>query len=967
MRKFITIKGAREHNLKNVTLDIPRDKFVVFTGLSGSGKSSLAFDTLYAEGQRRFMESLSAWTRRFVQQQPKPKVEAVLGLSPVISIEQKTVNKNPRSTVGTMTDLSDYLRLLFASVGVARCLFCDQEAPIRSVARLCEHILSLPDGTKIEVCAPLQKLFGEEYSALFDEIRPQGVRYVRVDGAVCDMAEAMELDEDRTYVLEAIADRFVIRRDIEKQLANAVSMASKIGDGYVRIHLPEADDATARAFHDGFSCPEHRLTLTEPGPWSFSFNEPESACRTCSGLGTYLQVHLGLLVPDPRRSLLNGAFVREAFQYSPDSWAGRMVYTLTQRYNFSLETPFEQLTPEVQDILFHGTKGEKMELLQPPKGKTDRNIGKMFTFDGFANQIERNYRNYRKRGESHSGMEDYLRKVMVEKECPECRGGRLRPPRLRVSVGGSNIYELGQLTLEELSDFLSDFAQTGMASVRNAEAGRQIIHEIVTRLQLLIGIGLDYLGLNRRAATLSGGESQRIRLSTQISSELMGMLYVLDEPSIGLHPKDNDKLIATLRQLRDIGNTVIVVEHDEETIRAADYIVEMGPGPGAHGGEVVAHGSVDDLIAEPASLTGAFLSGRRCIEVPHRFRPRKAGELRIRGARENNLNHIDVSIPLGVLVSVTGASGSGKSTLINDILVKKVYSVLHDSRVLSGAHDDIDGIELIGDVINIDQSPIGRSSRSNPATYIGFYDNIRNIFTATEEARLRGYGPGRFSFNVKGGRCEDCSGEGTVTTSLNFMPDVEAICPACKGARFNAETLEVTFQGKNIAETLDLSVEEALSFFAAQKPIAHKLRVLDELGLGYITLGQAAPTLSGGEAQRVKLANELGKIKKGSRNLYILDEPTTGLHLADIERLLECLQRLVNAGNTVVVIEHHLDVIKSSDWIIDLGPDGGKHGGRVMATGTPLEVARCEASHTARYLRPLLELQRSGGHDWGKA
>jgi excinuclease ABC subunit A len=953
MRHAISIKGARENNLKNVDVEIPRDKLVVVTGLSGSGKSSLAFDTLYAEGQRRYMESLSAWARRFVQQLKKPKVEAVLGLSPVISIEQKTINKNPRSTVGTMTDIGDYMRLLFCSVGVARCLHCEHEVPVKSTHHIAEHILSLPEGTTIELCAPVLKVYGEDYAYLFNEIRTKGCRRVRVNGDVQDISDEVEMDEAVAYDIEAIVDKFVVRRSIEKQLLAAISAALKMGDGFLRVRLGNADkmNVDERAFFGAFACPEHHLTMGELESWYFSFNEPDSACPTCSGLGTYLKVHTGLLVPDRSRSILGGAFVPEAFKYDKNSWAGRLMYSLSQHYGFSLEVPFNELPPHVHELLFYGTKGERFPLIQTPGGTTGENhIGKPFRFDGIANDIERRYRHYRKQQTAHSHMEDYLRKVMVEHPCPDCGGTRLKRQRLKVALQGKSIYDLGQMTLEELNDFLHALPP----GKRNQEAGRQVTKELTTRLELLVGIGLDYLNLNRRSGTLSGGESQRIRLSTQISSELMGMLYVLDEPSIGLHPKDNAKLIATLRQLRDLGNTVIVVEHDEDTIRAADYIIEIGPGPGIHGGEIVATGTIDKLLANRDSLTGAFLSGRRTIEVPHRRRPAKSGELVIRGARENNLQSIDAAIPLGVLVCITGASGSGKSTLINEILYKKLWSAKYDSRVLSGAHDALEGVELIGDVINIDQSPIGRSPRSNPATYIGFYDDIRALFAATPESQARDYSVGRFSFNVKGGRCEECSGEGIITTSLNFMPDVETQCPACKGARYNAETLEIYYKGKNIAEVLGLSIEEGAEFFAEQKKIAHKLRVLNELGLGYLTLGHSAPTLSGGEAQRVKLANELGKIKRGARNLYILDEPTTGLHLADIQRLLDCLNRLVNAGNTVLVIEHHLDVIKTADWIIDLGPDGGKRGGLIVAEGTPEEVARTEGSHTGRFLTHTL-------------
>jgi excinuclease ABC subunit A len=947
MRQAISIRGAKENNLKNVSVDIPRDKLVVLTGLSGSGKSSLAFDTLYAEGQRRYMESLSTWAKRFVQQLKKPNVEAVLGLSPVISIEQKTINKNPRSTIGTMTDIGDYLRLLYASVGTAHCLHCEREVPVRSAYHIAEHILTLPTGASVEICAPVFSVYGEDYAYLFSEIRTHGCRRLRIDGVVHDISEDIEIDEAAPHDLEVLVDVFTVKPGIEKQLMAGIEAALKLGEGFIRIRSEKA----SKAFFEGFACPEHHLTMGELEPWYFSFNESSSACVTCSGLGTYLQVHTGLLVPDRSRSILGGAFVPEAFRYNRDTYHGRMMYSLSQEYGFSLDAPFGELPEAIQEVLFYGTKGEKITMLAVPGGNGgERQVGRQWRWEGIANDIERHYRHYRKKQTAHSGMEDYLRKVMVEKTCPECHDTRLKRQRLRVRVGGQHIHEICTGTLEETRDALLALPM----AARNAEAGEYVRKEIINRLELLINIGLDYLSLSRRAGTLSGGESQRIRLSTQISSELVGMLYVLDEPSIGLHPKDNEKLIATLRQLRDVGNTVIVVEHDEDTIRAADHVIEIGPGPGLHGGEVVATGTIEELMKDNASLTGAFLSGRRAIDVPHRRRPAKAGHLVVRNPHENNLKGMDVSIPLGVLIAVTGASGSGKSTLVNDILFKKLYSVLHDSRVLPGAHDALDGVDLITDVIDIDQSPIGRSPRSNPATYIGFYDDIRTLFATTEESKMRGYTPSRFSFNVKGGRCEECSGEGMITTTMHFMPDVEAPCPTCKGQRFSAETLEVTYKGKNIAEVLEMSIEEGATFFEEQKKIAHKLRIMTDLGLGYITLGHPAPILSGGEAQRVKLASELGKIKRGARNIYILDEPTTGLHLADIQRLLDCLNRLVDAGNTVLVIEHHLDVIKTADWIIDLGPEGGRRGGEIVAEGTPETVARNPRSHTGRFLAPLL-------------
>ncbi|GAB4460064.1 MAG: excinuclease ABC subunit UvrA [Armatimonadaceae bacterium] len=948
MRETIYIRGARENNLKNIDVEIPRDKLIVLTGLSGSGKSSLAFDTLYAEAQRRFLESLSAWTRRFVQQQRKPAVDAIYGLSPVISIEQKTITKNPRSTVGTMTDIGDYLRLLFATTGTAHCRLCDREIPIRSVHQMAEHVLALPQGTEVEVCAPLEKVYDEDWDVLFQHVRTQGCRRVRLDGELVDLADGVSLSEEATPTLEAVVDRLIVKQTIEKPLLAAIEHAIKIGEGFVRFRMdnPEAE----KVFYREFGCPEHHLIMGEVGSWYFSFNEPESACVTCSGLGTYLRVHTGLLVPDPSRSIIGGAFVPEGIKFDKNTGDGRTLYSLSQQFGFSLETPFQDLPPEIQDLLFYGAKGKEFTLLQVPGGADHRSVGKPFKFDGVVNRIERHYRWYRQKQTASGDMEDYLRKVMVEHTCPDCQGTRLKRSRLRVLLGGKNIYEVGQMTLEDAHSFLSALP----VSRRNPGAGDQIGKELTERLKLLVDIGLDYLSINRRSATLSGGESQRIRLSTQIASELMGMLYVLDEPSIGLHPKDNEKLISTMRRLRDIGNTVIVIEHDVDTMRAADYVLEVGPGPGVHGGTIVAQGTLDAICENPDSLTGAFLTGRATIPVPEKRRAIGKEKLTVRGARENNLKNVTVDIPLGGLICITGASGSGKSTLINDIVFKKLWSLKHDSRVLSGEHDELEGADQIGGVIEIDQAPIGRSPRSNPATYIGFYDDIRKLFAETEAATEREYTPSRFSFNVKGGRCEECSGEGTITTQLNFMPDVESVCPTCKGNRYNADTLEVTWCGKNIAEVLEMSVEEAVPFFEGQRRIASRLKMLHDLGLGYLTLGQASTTLSGGEAQRVKLAGELSKVKRGAKNIYILDEPTTGLHLADIQKLLDCINRLVDAGNTVLVIEHHLDVIKCADWVIDLGPDGGKRGGEVVVAGTPETVAACPSSYTGHFLKDVL-------------
>ena len=955
-QQTISVKGAREHNLKNIDVEIPRDQLVVVTGLSGSGKSSLAFGTVFAEGQRRFLESLDTYSKKFAAQLKKPDVDFVFGLSPVISIGQKTTSKNPRSTIGTMTDIYDYMRLLYATAGQALCPRCGLAVPTKSPQQMLERLLCLPEGSQVELSVPFFKIYGEDYAYLFGEIRSKGCRYVMIDGDRHDLSEDLELDEGRNYEIEAIVDKVIVKRDmrdLEKQLLRSIESALKIGESFVRFRLVgQTGTGQADAMGADFACPQHGWTMGELLPYYFSFNDPDSFCQTCLGLGVYRKVHPGLLVPDNTRSVGGGAFIPEAFKYDKNQWAGQMMYSLCKHFGFSLETPFQDLPPQVVDILLYGSKGERFPIVLPPGAKSEGREGHLFRFDGLIPQIERRYRWYRKQRVAHSDMEDYLGRVMVEHPCPDCLGTKLKRQRLCVTLGGQTIYALGEMPMEELLEFLRTLHIDG----KQAQAGRQVLKEVVTRIELLMNIGLDYLSLNRKAATLSGGESQRIRLSTQISSGLMGMLYVLDEPSIGLHPKDNVKLIATLKRLRDIGNTVIVVEHDEETVRAADHIIELGPGPGIHGGEVVAQGSISQILKNPKSLTGLYLSGRRRIDVPPSRRPLTGHTLTLRGARQNNLKNLDVEFPLGGFVCVTGPSGSGKSTLVNDILYKRLYSLFHDSRVLSGAHDSLEGTDFIHDVISIDQSPLGRSPRSNPATYMGFYDEIRRLFASLPESQERGYTASRFSFNVRGGRCEECSGEGLLTTNLSFMPDVETDCPACSGTRYNAETLEVRLNGKSIADILDFSLEEAATFFESSSLIRHKLAVLNQLGLGYLKMGQSATTLSGGEAQRVKLAYELGKIKREGRNFYILDEPTTGLHLADIQRLLDSLQRLVAAGNTVLVIEHHLDVIKTADWVIDLGPEGGRKGGLIVAQGTPEQIAQNPCSHTGRFLQKLLPI-----------
>ncbi len=938
-RTTIAVQGARVHNLKNISVEIPRDTLVVVTGLSGSGKSSLAFDTIYAEGQRRYMESLSSFAKRFVAQVSKPDVDFVFGLSPVISIEQKTLVNNPRSTVGTMTDIASYLNLLFATIGQSHCPRTGEPVPSRSSSQILEAILSLPAGAEVELRAPIFKIYGEDLDVVFTEVRKKGCRRMIIDGRAVDLSDEVAVDEGSVREMDAVVDRFVIGRTHEKAIKAGIASAILVGDSLVQLAIVKGvSKAESRRFVDSICSPTHHFVYADIAPDFFMFNNPESACRTCGGLGVDKLTHPELLVPDPRRSIRGGCFVREAFKYNPDTWDGRMMYSLAEGTGFSLDTPWKDLSEAARNAILYGID-HKVPVLVPPdaKVKRDDHEGKDVGFRGIARRIERWYRRYRQQGEANARMEAWLDKVMVEHTCPDCNGARIRATRLLFQVAGKTIHDLGQLHFDELHALLGAVKPTG----RGADAGRQVLKEIRSRLELLLGIGLDYLSFNRRSATLSGGESQRIRLSTQIGSGLMGMLYVLDEPSIGLHPKDNVKMIATLERLRDIGNTVIVVEHDEDTIRAADHVVEMGPGPGVHGGTVVVQGTIDHVLACKASPTGQFLSGKRSIAMPKKRRKGSGKVLTVRGARENNLKAVDVGFPLGQLVAVTGASGSGKSTLVNEILYKVLWKQLVDTRTLPGAHDGVDGVEHVRKVVNIDQAPIGRNSRSNPATYIGFYDTIRDLFTSAPLSVEREYKAGRFSFNVKGGRCEECQGEGSITTQLYFMPDVEVTCGACKGARFNSETLEVTVRGKTIDDVLNMSVEEGAAFFANEPTISKKIQVLADLGLGYLTLGQSATTLSGGEAQRIKIAAELSTLQRSKHTVYILDEPTTGLHLADIARLLESLNRLVDAGHTVLLIEHHLDVIKTADHVIDLGPEGGHAGGEVVATGTPEQIAAC--------------------------
>ncbi len=949
-RTTIAVQGARVHNLRNISVEIPRDHLVVVTGLSGSGKSSLAFDTIYAEGQRRYLESLTSFARRFVTQVARPDVDFVFGLSPVISIEQKTTVANPRSTVGTMTDVASYLNLLFATIGEPHCPRTGEPVPSRTSSQILEAILSLPDGAEVELLAPVFPVYGEELDFVITEVRRKGCREMVVDGHRVDLGDETALDETTIRHMDAVVDRVIVGPRHEKAIRAAIAATLLVGDGLLRAEVVAGANRAARArFRRSLCSATHHLVYGDIQPDFFVFNLPESACRTCGGLGVHKQTHPELLVPDVRRSVRGGCFVREAFRYNPDTWDGRLMYSLARTVSFSLDTPWKDLDEDARRAILYGMDGRKLVVETPPDAKqpTGDWEGKEVGFHGIARRIERHYRRYRQRGEASSGMEAWLEKVMVEHRCPDCNGTRLRGTRLCFTIDGRTVHDLGEMHFDELRAFLVEVEPSGSG----ADAGRQVLREICARLDLLLGIGLDYLNFNRRTATLSSGEAQRIRLSTQIGSGLMGMLYVLDEPSIGLHPRDNAKMIATLEHLRDIGNTVIVVEHDEDTIRAADHIVEMGPGPGVHGGTVVVQGTLEDILASASSPTGQYLSGTRFIPVPRKRRPGSGRSLTVRGARENNLKSIDVAIPLGMLVAITGASGSGKSTLVNEVLYKALWKRLVDTRTLPGDHDEVAGAEHVKRVVNIDQSPIGRNSRSNPATYVGFYDTIRKLFAREPASTARGYKPGRFSFNVKGGRCEECQGEGVIRTQLYFMPDVEVTCGTCKGARFNAETLEVTLRGRTIDDVLNLSIEEAVDFFAQDTAVGRKVQVLYDLGLGYLTLGQSATTLSGGEAQRIKIAAELSRLQRRRHTLYILDEPTTGLHLADIERLLESLNRLVDAGHTVLLIEHHLDVIATADHVIDLGPEGGHGGGEVVVTGTPEDVARCDASHTGAFLR----------------
>ena len=940
MQDMIRVRGARANNLKNISIDIPRDKLVVLTGLSGSGKSSLAFDTIYAEGQRRYVESLSSYARMFLGQMDKPDVDSIDGLSPAISIDQKTTSKNPRSTVGTVTEIYDYLRLLWARCGVPHCPKCGREIRRQSVDQIVDQIMQLPERTKFQLLAPVVRGKKGEHQKVFEDARKSGYARVRVDGSIYDLTEEIKLDKNKKHNVEVIVDRLMMKADLARRLTDSVETAASLSGGLIVLNELDGDRDTT--FSQNYACEDCGISMPELSPRMFSFNNPYGACPVCTGLGTQLVADPALIIPDDSKSILQGAIQASGFNNVKDDSISRMYFeALAKKYKFSLSQPVCELSKEAMDAILYGTGTEKLTIYYERangRGVLER------PFEGVLNNISRRYAETQSEA-MHKELED----CMAERPCPKCRGKRLNEITLAVTVGGMNIMDFCDLPISDELEFMNNLRLDGSMAV----IAEQILREIRSRLGFLQAVGLRYLTLSRAAATLSGGESQRIRLATQIGSSLMGVLYILDEPSIGLHQRDNDKLLATLQQLRDLGNTVLVVEHDEDTIRAADYIVDIGPGAGVHGGEVVAAGTLQDILNCPRSITGQYLSGVKKIEVPAERRSGNGKFLTVRGAAENNLRHVDVSIPLGTFTCVTGVSGSGKSSLVNEILYKKLAASLNRARTRPGKCDAIEGLEHLDKVVGIDQSPIGRTPRSNPATYTGLFNDIRDLFAATADARTRGYGPGRFSFNVKGGRCEACGGDGLVKIEMHFLADVYVPCEVCHGKRYNRETLEVLYKGKNIADVLDMTAEEALGFFENLPKIRQKVQTLVDVGLGYIKLGQSSTTLSGGEAQRVKLATELSRRATG-RTIYILDEPTTGLHTADVHRLIDVLQLLVNAGNTVLVIEHNLDVIKVADHIIDLGPEGGAGGGNLVACGTPEQVAACPESFTGQYLKKLL-------------
>ena len=938
MNDKIVIHGAREHNLKNIDLEIPRDKLIVLTGLSGSGKSSLAFDTIYADGQRRYMESLSSYARQFLGMMEKPDVDEITGLSPAISIDQKTTSKNPRSTVGTVTEIYDYLRLLYARIGIPHCPICGREIRQQTVDQMVDKVLELPERTKIQILAPIVRGKKGMHQKEFERAKKSGYVRVRVDGSLYELSEEIKLDKNKKHNIEIVVDRLVVRPDMQSRLTDSLETAIGLTGGLVIVDVIDGEEMM---FSQNYACPEHNISIEELNPRMFSFNNPFGACEKCTGLGTFMSIDPDLVIPDKSKSIREGAIRASGWYYADGSMSQRYYQGLAEHYHFSLDTPVKDLPKEVVDILLYGTKGEKIQLKYDTEDvKSTYNTD----FEGVVNNLERRFRET-----SSNWMREEIATWMSSVDCPQCHGDRLKKESLSVLVGGMNISQLCRLSVTAMLEFFDNLQLTE----KEEQIAHQVIKEIRSRLEFLRNVGLEYLTLSRASATLSGGESQRIRLATQIGSSLMGVLYILDEPSIGLHQRDNDKLIATLRHLRDLGNTVIVVEHDEDTMVAADYIVDIGPGAGVHGGEVVCAGTLDEIKACERSVTGQYLSGRKKIPVPEMRRAGNGKQLTVKGAAQNNLKNIDVTIPLGTFTAVTGVSGSGKSSLVNEILYKGLASKLNQAKSRPGKHKEIVGLDALDKVIEISQSPIGRTPRSNPATYTGVFTDIRQLFAQTAEAKARGYDSGRFSFNVKGGRCEACEGDGILQIEMHFLPDIYVPCEVCKGKRYNRETLEVKYKGKNISDVLEMTAEEACVFFENIPKIARKLQTLCDVGLGYVKLGQSATTLSGGEAQRVKLATELSK-KATGKTIYILDEPTTGLHAADVHKLIDVLQTLVDSGNTVVVIEHNLDVIKTADYIIDLGPEGGDRGGQIVATGTPEQVAACEGSYTGQYLRKIL-------------
>ena len=938
-RQYIKIRGANEHNLKNIDVDIPRDKLVVLTGLSGSGKSSLAFDTIYAEGQRRYMESLSSYARQFLGQMEKPDVESIEGLSPAISIDQKSTNRNPRSTVGTVTEIYDYFRLLYARVGIPHCSKCGREIRKQTVDQMVEQVMALPERTKIQLLAPVVRGRKGTHVKLLERAKKSGYVRVRIDGNMYELSEEIKLDKNIKHNIEIIVDRLVVKDGIEQRLTDSIENVLNLAEGLMTVDVIGGDPIQ---FSESFSCPECGISIEEIEPRSFSFNNPFGACPDCFGLGYKMEFDEDLMIPDKRLSISEGAITVMGWQSCTDkkSFTYAILDALSKEYDFSMDTPFEEYPKEIHDVLIHGTNGKELKVHY--KGQRGEGVYDV-AFEGLIKNVERRYRET-----SSETMKAEYEEFMNITPCHACKGQRLKPGALAVTVGDKNIAELTSMSIEKLQAFLKELKLNSQQLL----IGGQILKEINSRIQFLMDVGLNYLTLGRATGTLSGGEAQRIRRATQIGSGLVGVAYILDEPSIGLHQRDNDKLLGTLKHLRDLGNSVIVVEHDEDTMREADFIVDIGPGAGEHGGEVVATGTAEEIMQNEASVTGAYLSGRIKIPVPE-VRREPTGWLKVIGAQENNLKNIDVNFPLGVMTCVTGVSGSGKSSLVNQILYKRLARDLNRARTIPGKHKAIEGLDQLDKVINIDQSPIGRTPRSNPATYTGVFDLIRDLFAATPDAKARGYKKGRFSFNVKGGRCEACSGDGIIKIEMHFLPDVYVPCEVCKGKRYNRETLEVKYKGKSIYDVLDMTVEEAMHFFENVPSIRRKMETLYDVGLSYIRLGQPSTTLSGGEAQRIKLATELSKRSTG-KTIYILDEPTTGLHFADVHKLTEILHRLTGDGNTVIVIEHNLDVIKTADYIIDIGPEGGDKGGTVIATGTPEEIAESPVSYTGKYIKPML-------------